>query len=143
MAASELEGITRIDVEPDDFDELVKTIVEGHALTTFFTNEQGSIFVPPGFGYTKMHDPSRNYDFAGKSRLLDAVAKVYRKNRPEGGRFRLDRRGASRTDIRHHFVVWNKPTAVVLHVSRLQKSLSPMCYRDSIVRLLSTPIGNS
>ena len=140
-----IEGIdlvtAKIEIEPDDFDELVDVIVDGFALTTFSTNFQQSIFVPPGLGHTEFEGRK---EFAGTSFMLDQAAKAYRDfYRMEGGRFTLDWRGAFCADTKRYFLEWNKSAALRLHVSQLRKSLSQTSYRDSIVRMLSMPIRNS
>jgi hypothetical protein len=130
----------KIDVEPEDFEELVTAIVEGiGSVTTFFTNEQGSIVVPPGHGYTKIDDPNRDYDLQGKSRILDAVAKAYRDIRPEGGRFTVNSQGAMRSDNGETFVEWNKSVALIRHFATLPQGPVFHNYHDRLAHTLSKP----
>jgi hypothetical protein len=138
MFANKSVRIAQIDVEPEDFEELVAAIVDGIGYTTaFFTNEHGSIFVPSGLGYTKVNDPIRSYDFRGKSRLLDAVAKCYRDARPEGGRFTLNSEGAVRSDSDDLFVKWNKSVALRQYFATLPKGPRFSNSRDMLAHTLS------
>ena len=139
MSATKSVRIAKIDVEPDDFEELVAAIVDGIGYTTaFFTNEHGSIFVPSGLGYTKVSDPIRSYDFRGKSRLLDAVAKCYRDARPEGGRFILNSEGAVRSDNGDLFVKWNKSVALIQFFATLPNGPRFSNYHEMLAHTLST-----
>jgi len=140
MSANKSVQVAKIDIEPDDFEELVKAIVDGIGYaTTFFTNEHGSIFVPSGLGSTKVNDPIRNYDFRGKSRLLDAVAECYRDVRTEGGRFTLNSEGAVRSDCDKLFIKWNKSVALMQYFVTLPQGPDFHSYHDGLAHILSEP----
>jgi hypothetical protein len=58
---------------------------------TFSTNYRGEIWPYVGHGPTRAEDRE---EVSGISRVIDEVAKLYRKERAEGGRFFIDDRCA-------------------------------------------------
>lgn len=64
-----------------------------HWPASFSLGVYGEIWPFQSWGY---HRPDKRENVRGRSALLDAIAARYRAERPEGGRFFLDERGAYR-----------------------------------------------